>query len=313
MTVETLSNANVSMPETTKRLKLHAHVTQTKDENGLQYLEIDNPLATGKIALQGAHIVAWQPKFLQHPVLWLSSNARFVKGRSIRGGVPICWPWFGAHPTDSTLCPHGFARVIQWRVQDIDSTPTGATRIILEMLETPEAKRQLSYPYALTVTITIGRRLKIDMSTTNKADHPFVIGEAFHTYLNVSDIGNIKIVGMQDCVYADKLLNYERNVEHGHLTFDGTEFDRVYVDHNRDCAVHDKGYNRIVHISKSSSNTTVVWNPGPEKAALMADMGVQDEWRKTICVETTNALDNMVVINPNRTHTLSTEYFIETM
>lgn len=299
--------------EVTKRLKLHAHVNQWQDENGLQYLEIDNPLATGKIALQGAHVIHWQPKFLANPVLWLSSNARFVKGRSIRGGVPICWPWFGAHPTDSTLCPHGFARVIPWRVMDIDATPTGATRIILEMQQTPEAQRQLSYPYELTLTITIGRRLRIDLSTTNLAEHPFVISEAFHTYFNVSDLSNIQITGMQDLVYLDKLLKYERNVEHEALNFNGDEYDRVYVHHSSDCAIHDSGYNRIIHVSKSGSDTTVVWNPGADKAAQMGDMGVGEEWRKTICVETTNALDNMVVINPGRKHTLSAEYSIETL
>lgn len=301
------------MPKTNKRLKLHAHVMQTQDEGGLQYLEIDNPLASGKISLQGGQVIAWQPKFLAQPVLWLSSNARFVKGRSIRGGVPICWPWFGAHPTDSTFCPHGFARVIPWRVMDIDATPTGATRIILEMQDTPEAQRQLSYPYNLTLTITIGRRLRVEMATVNKADHPFVIGEAFHTYLNISDIANVSIVGMQDCVYADKILKYERNVEHNDLTFDGGEFDRVYIHHSSDCSVHDVGYNRIIHVSKSGSDTTVVWNPGADKAGQMADMGATDEWRKTICVETTNALDNMVVINPGRTHVISAEYSIETL
>jgi glucose-6-phosphate 1-epimerase len=244
--------------------------------------------------------------------LWLSSNARFVKGRSIRGGVPICWPWFGAHPTDSTFCPHGFARVIPWRVMDIDATPTGATRIILEMVETPEAKRQLSYPYKLKVTITVGRRLRVDMATTNNADHPFVIGEAFHTYLNISDIANIKITGLQDCVYADKIQKYQRQVEHNAITFDG-EFDRVFINHSSDCTVHDSGYNRLIHVQKSGSDTTVVWSPGPEKAAQMADMGTPDEWRKTICVETTNALENMVVINPGRTHIISAEYVVETL
>jgi glucose-6-phosphate 1-epimerase len=311
--MDTEATIQTNLPVTTKRLKLHAHVTQTVDENSQEYLEIDNPLGSGIIALQGAHVISWQPKFLTQPVLWLSSNARFVKGRSVRGGIPICWPWFGAHPTDSTFCMHGFARVIPWRVADVDATATGATRIILEMMDTPEAKRQLSYPYALTATITIGRRLRIELATTNKADHPFVISEAFHSYLNISDIANVKVLGMQDCIYADKMLKYERHVEHHALTFDGGEFDRVYINHSDDCAVHDTGFNRIIHVSKSGSDTTVVWNPGAEKATGMSDMGEPDEWRKTVCVETTNALDNMVVINPGRTHVLSAEYFVETL
>lgn len=288
------------------------HIKVTEDANGLQYLEIDNPLATAKIALQGGHVMHWQPKFEKQPVLWLSEHTRYVKGRSIRGGIPVCWPWFGAHPTDSTLCPHGFARVIPWKLIDADSTETGATRIVLQMEETEEAKRQLSYAYVLTMVITIGKRLKIDLSTTNKAAHPFVIGEAFHTYLNVSDVENIRISGLQDCTFADKLREYQRYVEHHILKFNG-EFDRVYLNHNSYCLVHDPIYNRVIRVAKSDSDTTVVWTPWEEKAHAMGDMGDRDEWRHMICVETANALENAVVISPNRTHTMSVEYSVETL
>ncbi|MGZ8271040.1 MAG: D-hexose-6-phosphate mutarotase [Methylophilus sp.] len=290
----------------------HPDIKITEDENGLHYIEVDNTFAKAKIALQGAHIMHWQPKTEKHPVLWLSDHARYVKGRSIRGGVPICWPWFGAHPTDSSLCPHGFARVIPWQLIDVDSTYSGATRIALQMMQTNEAERQLSYPYVLTLLITIGRRLKVDMATTNKADHPFMIGEAFHTYLNVSDIEKIRITGLQECLYADKMRQYERHVEHSLLKFNG-EFDRVYLNHSADCVVHDAGYDRLIRVSKSGSNTTIVWTPGEEKAHAMGDMGNGDEWRKMICVESANAMENSVVINPNRTHNFSAEYSVESL
>lgn len=293
-------------------LLAHPHLKLTEDANGLKFIEIDNPLATAKIALQGAHVMHWQPKTEKQPVLWLSEHARYVQGRSIRGGVPICWPWFGAHPTDSTLCPHGFARVIPWQLVDSDTTDTGATRLVLQMLETPEAKRQLSYPYVLTITITIGKRLKIDLATTNKAHHPFMIGEAYHTYLNVSDIANIKIAGLQECVYADKLQDYARNVEHDVLSFNG-EFDRVYLDHSDDCILYDSGFNRLIRVAKSGSDTTVVWTPWAEKAHKTGDMGNGDEWRHMVCIESTNAMENSVVINPNRTHVLSAEYSVESL
>ena len=117
---------------------------------------------------------------------------------------------------------------------------------------------------------------------------------------------------MQDCLFADKVRKYQREVEHDVLKFDG-EFDRVYINHSSDCVVHDTGFNRLIKVSKSGSDTTVVWSPGAEKASALTDMGTADEWRKTLCVETTNALDNMVVINPGRTHVLSAEYAIETL
>ncbi|HOY70497.1 MAG TPA: D-hexose-6-phosphate mutarotase [Methylotenera sp.] len=284
----------------------------SQDENGLEYIEINNPLATAKIALQGGHIMTWQPKSQAEPVLWLSSNARYVKGRSIRGGIPVCWPWFGAHPTDSTLCPHGFARVIPWQLVDADTLRNGATRLFLQMMETAESRRQLSYPHLLSMTITIGETLKIDLATTNKASHPFVVGEAFHTYFNVSDISNVHVKGLEDALYSDKVFGYERRVEKSDVRFNG-EFDRVYLNTTADCTIEDTGLNRQIRISKSGSQSTVVWTPWADKSEQMGDMGAPDEWRKMVCVETANALENAVVISPSRTHVLSVEYSVETL
>ncbi len=306
-TVETQPVGNKFVPSVVKK---HPHIKMTEDENGLRYIEVENDFGIGKIALQGGHVMLFQPKYEKNPVLWLSDHARYTPGRSIRGGVPICWPWFGAHPTDSTLCPHGFARVIPWKVVDVDTVYNGATRILLEMERTEEVKRQLSYPYELTLTVIIGRRLKLELATTNKADHPFSIGEAFHTYLAVSDIEKVKVTGMQECVYTDKLRNYERSVENGYLSFKG-EFDRIYMDHTSDCSIHDAGYDRLIRVQKSGSSNTVVWTPWGEKAHEMGDMGNADEWRKMVCVETTNSLENTVIINPGRTHVMTVEYTVE--
>lgn len=288
------------------------HVRHVTDTHGLHYLEIDNPTATARIALQGAHIVHWQPKTEMQPVLWLSEHARYVAGRSIRGGVPICWPWFGAHPTDSTLCAHGFARVIPWQLLEASVTDSGATRLVLQMQVTPETERQLSYPFRLTVSMTIGQRLRLDLATTNLADQPFVVGEAFHTYFHVSDIEAISVGGLEDCVYSDKVLRYARKVELADLRFAG-EFDRVYLDHSGDCVLSDPGFRRRIRIAKSGSNTTVIWTPWADKAHATGDMGQGDEWRKMICIESANALENMVVINPQRTHVLTAEYSVEAL
>lgn len=289
---------------------IHPQLTITQDENGLEYIEIDNDLATAKIALQGGHIISWQPKEQDHPVLWLSSNARLQKGRSIRGGVPICWPWFGAHPTDGTFCPHGFARVIPWQLIEAEPTRHGATRLTLQMTETAEARRQLSYPYLLSMTMTIGDTLRIELSTTNKSTHPFLIGEAFHTYFNISDIANVTVKGLEDTLFADKVFGYERRLQRGDITFNG-EFDRVYLNTTSDCSIEDIGINRRIRIGTSRSQSTIVWTPWADKAEQMADMGTTDEWRTTICVETGNALDNAVVISPNKTHTMAVEYSVE--
>jgi len=281
-----------------------------QDANGLDYIEIDNRHATAKIALQGAHVMHWQPKSTAEPVLWLSSNARYIKARSIRGGVPICWPWFGAHPTDSSYCPHGFARVIPWQVIKSCKLPNGTTRLLLEMKQTEVAKKQLSYPFQLTLEITIGNYLRLELTTKNLANEPFMIGEAFHTYFNVSDVKNTHITGLENLVYSDKVEGYVRNVQHGPLKFDG-EFDRVYINSDEDCIIRDSGFHRAIRVAKSGSNTTVIWSPGAEKVAQMGDMGAAEEWRKMLCVESANAMENSVTIFPGESHTMVTEYSLE--
>jgi glucose-6-phosphate 1-epimerase len=307
-----LSKVNISSAAKTGDIdfSIQPQLTFSSDENGLEYIEINNDLAIAKIALQGGHIMSWHPKEQEHPVLWLSSNARFQKGRSIRGGVPICWPWFGAHPTDGTLCPHGFARVIPWQLIEAEPTRHGATRLTLQMTETVEARRQFSYPYLLSMTMTIGDALRIELSTTNKSPHPFLVGEAFHTYFNISDIGKVTVKGLEDTIFADKIFGYESRLQRGDITFNG-EFDRVYLNTTSDTVIEDVGLNRKIRIGTSRSQSTIVWTPWADKAEQMADMGGKDEWRTTVCVETGNALENAVVILPNKTHTIAVEYSLE--
>jgi len=281
-----------------------------QDASGLKFLEINNEHATATLALQGAHMMTWQPKKEAQPVLWLSEHARFVHGRSIRGGVPICWPWFGPHPTDSALCMHGFARVMPWNILETEMLENGATRLLLQILHTPVAQKQLSYPYMLTLAIEIGETLKMELATTNKGTQPFVIGEAFHTYFQVSDIANVEITGLEGTEYADKLMSYERYTQHGPIKFKG-EFDRVYVNTKAGCVIEDSGFNRAIRVSKSGSNATVIWTPWEEKAHEMGDIGEGDGWRKMVCLETANAMENFVMISPNNTHVLAVEYSVE--
>ena len=290
--------------------RLYADVCYYEDAQGLSFLSINNELAQGTIALQGAHLMHWQPTNALYPVLWLSSNTRYVAGRSIRGGIPICWPWFGAHPTDSSYCVHGFARVIPWQLRMVTTLADGATRLQLEMIHTEETRKQLSYSYLLQLEITIGSSLRLELMTTNLAQHPFMIGEAFHTYFLVGDIANVRIVGLENSVFADKVMGYERNVQHGPLEFDG-EFDRAYLYSSQDCVVQDSALNRSIRVNKSNSHSTVIWTPWAEKASQMADMGEGDEWRRMLCVESANAMQNNVMIYPNETHNMAAEYHLE--
>ena len=280
-----------------------------KDANGLDYIEIENRHATAKLSLQGGHVMHWQPKHTSAPVLWLSDQSRYETGRSIRGGIPLCWPWFGAHPTDSSLCMHGFARVTPFSVIDVGQTNNGNTRVILQMKHTENAQRQLSYPYTLVLTIEVGATLSIKLATTNRATQPFFMGEAFHTYFNIGDVEKVSIAGLEDTEYADKLLDYWRDTQEGEIQFN-QEFDRVYVGTRAPVTIQDPILRRNIRIEKKGSNTTVVWTPWQKKAQQMPDMPKDDSWRNMICVETANAMENLVMINPGYTHILAVEYSV---
>lgn len=281
----------------------------TDGSDGLQFIEIDNSLAVARVALQGGHVDWWRPKSVNQDVLWLSSNARYEKGRSIRGGVPICWPWFGKHPTDDSFCLHGFARVIPWKLLESSQLKNGATKIVLKMLPTEAVTKQLTYSFELILTIVVGETLYLNLKTTNLSDSPFVISEGYHTYFYISDIENIKVTGLEDSVYNDKIDNFARGVEKTPITFNN-EFDRVYTNSN-DCYIEDEKFNRVITIKKSNSNSTVVWTPWQKKSLAMGDMGKQDEWRRMVCVETANLLENSVVIYPKLSHSIATEYSVQ--
>lgn len=280
-----------------------------KDENGLDYIEIENRFASAKLALQGGHIMHWQPKHTNEPVLWMSDQSRYAVGRSIRGGIPLCWPWFGAHPTDSSLCMHGFARVTPFTVIDVGQMINGYTRVILQMKHTENAARQLSYPCTLVLTIEIGETLSIKLATTNRARQPFFMGEAFHTYFNIGDIEKISLTGLEDTEYADKLLDYWRDTQHGAVKFN-QEFDRIYLSTLEPVTIHDDTFKRNITINKKGSCSTVVWTPWEKKAQQIPDMPMGDGWRSMICVETANAMENLVMINPGYTHILAVEYVV---
>lgn len=279
--------------------------------NDLQYLKINNPLAEATVSLQGAHVSWWRPKSTSEDVLWLSTNARYEKGRSIRGGVPIVWPWFGQHPTNNSYCVHGFARVIPWELTKSEDLKNGVTKLYLKMKPTDEVKKQLTYNFTLELIITIGESLSLSLTTKNESLFPFTISEGFHTYFYISDIQNIKIQGLESAVFADKVINFKKGIETDDILFSEQEFDKVYLNNSNDCYIQDEEFNRVITVKKSNSGSTVIWAPGEEKVKKMSDMGGENEWRRMVCVESVNALENNVVIYPGKSHTIGTEIGVQ--
>lgn len=283
-----------------------------EDASGLIVAEIDNAQATASLCLQGAHLMTWRPKSQAEPVVWLSRDAKLAMGKSIRGGAPVCWPWFGPHASESGFPGHGFARTVPWKVVESGTEPDGATRLTLRLTGSDKTKAQWPQACALDLTVIVGETLRMELTTENSGAEAFVIGEALHTYFRIGDIGAARVTGLEGCDYWDKVGGSTLRKQDGAITFSG-ETDRVYIDTAAECVIEDGRLKRRIHIAKSGSLSTVVWTPWTEKANKMGDMGQPDGWREMVCVESANAIDNVVTVAPGARHTLIVEYRAESL
>lgn len=283
---------------------------------GLLFADIANAQATTRICLQGAQLTQWQPRSQPAPVIFQAAAAQFARGKSIRGGIPVCWPWFGPHPSDASLPTHGFARTSPWEAVSIGERPDGATELRLRLADSDASRALWPHPFLLEYHIVVGEQLQLELTTTNTGGAPFTVTEALHTYFNVSDVGAAQVLGLDGMEYADKADGGRRKRQSGAVTFDG-EVDRVFVGTQGDCSLLDASLQRRIHIAKSGSRSTVVWNPGAEKAAKLADLGAAQHreggWRQLVCVETANALENEVTVASRQSHRITVAYGVETL
>ena len=277
-------------------------------EGGIPVVEIENEFATAVISLQGAHILSWVPSG-EEDVIWLSADATFAMGKSVRGGVPICWPWFGAHESEACLPAHGFARTILWTVKQTQALDNGETQILFQ-LDTSELDEniQAMWPQATLAVykITIGQTLTLELVSSNLSDEPLKLGQALHTYFNISDIEQTTVTGLEGKDYLDKTTGFERKTQIGEIIIN-QEVDRVYLQTADDVVVDD--VKRKVKIEKQGSLSTVVWNPWQKVADKMGDLG-KEGYRHMLCIESSNAAEDVITIAPGESHTLRARYTI---
>ena len=294
--------------ELNTRFGIAGQVTFKKGAGGLSRVDVGNSFGSAQILLQGAHLLTWAPR-RQRPVIWLSRAAKFAAGKSVRGGVPVCWPWFGPHASGSSFPAHGFARTVLWDVTHVSALPNGATVLVFQLSPTDVTRAQWPHDTSLELRVTVGAVLVMDLVTRNNSSTPVTIGDALHTYFEISDVRDIRVHGLGGCAYLDKVDGGKRKAQVGPVKFDG-ETDRIYLESVADCLIDDPRWNRRIRISKSGSRSTVVWNPWIEKANKMGDLGANG-YLDMVCVESTNAADDVVTIAPGASHTLRVRYGVE--
>jgi len=271
-------------------------------------VEIENKQAAASISLQGAHLLSWIPAG-EGDVIWLSDQARYAMGQSIRGGIPICWPWFGAHETNTAYPAHGFARTCYWQVDSTKALSSGETEVTFKLDTRTIGDRQAMWPWATCAEyrLVIGKDLTLELTTINNSEQVINLGQALHTYFNVGDIQNTGIYGLEDKTYLDKTDHFKPKNQQGPISVD-KEVDRVYLQTADDVIIDNK--KRKIRITKQGSQSTVVWNPWKTVAEKMGDLGV-DGYLKMLCVESANAAEDIVSIQPGERHTLLVRYLLE--
>lgn len=291
-----------------ERYGIHGQVVFSYDDHGFVVVSVNNAWASARLALQGAQLLHWAPVGHQ-PVIWLSDKASYVLGKSVRGGAPICWPWFGPHGARTELPAHGFARTALWNPQEAVSLPDGSTRLTFQL--PPQLMPTELWPYdsSLTMEITVGVSLEVVLVTENRENRPITVGQALHTYFRVGDVRRVRILGLEGCSYIDKVLQGERQLQVGQVDF-VQETDRIYLGSTREIVIDDPVMQRRIRLAKTGSASTVVWNPWTEKAAKMGDFG-PDGYLRMVCVENANAADDQLVLAAQASHHLAVRYSVE--
>jgi len=288
-----------SLDQLNKQFTIDGAVRFEAGQGGLTRLVVDTPQAQAHVYLLGAHVTHWQPVGTK-PVMFVSEKSWFEQGNSIRGGVPVCYPWFGTNEKDESLPNHGFARLNEWTVQLVTLDPAGRVVIELSFASNDETKRLWPHDFEVRHTITIGSTLTMALKTRNTGRSPFTITEALHTYFLVSDVKQVSVAGLEGVQYLSKVEGGTYTQPDEPIQFT-QQTDRVYNNTVAPCMLHDPSWDRLITIDKAGSASTVVWNPWTEKAAAMPDFG-DDEWPNMVCIETANALSDAVTVEPGATH-----------
>lgn len=292
------------LQELNSRFGVAHHVSFGLGAGGLPVAQIANAAATATIYLDGAHVAAFQPRG-EHPVLWLSPQAVFTPGKPIRGGIPVCWPNFGAPAAGSPLPFHGFARIRRWDVLATRAIAHDLTEIRLGLTDTADTLALWPNPFVIELTVLIGRELDVELTITNPGPEAFTCTDALHTYFAVSNVAKVTITGLENGEYIDTTVNPQvRRQQTGPIAFSGFT-DRVYTDTTTTCVIHDPDWQRDIAVLKRGSRTSVVWNPWEVKAATMADIGTGN-WPGMLCVEAANAANDIITVPAGQTHSLAT-------
>jgi len=274
--------------------------------DGVPIVAISNGSATAEVSLYGGHVLSYRPRGAAADSIFVSDRATCKDGKAIRGGVPICWPWFGPDPDGLGRPNHGFVRNRLWNAIATEAIDADTTKLTLGLTDTEETRSLWPHSFELTLTVVVGKSIGIELATCNTGDTEFVITQALHTYFTVGDIDRVRVRGLEGKYYLDKVDGGARKFQSDAIAID-REVDRIYLDVPPVLTIDDVALDRRIRITSTGSATAVVWNPWIEKAASMGDLP-DAAYKQMLCVETTNAAEDTIAIAPGASFCLSADY-----
>jgi glucose-6-phosphate 1-epimerase len=289
-----------AVSELNRRFGIPGIAAVIEGHGGLAKVAITAPAAAGEMYLHGAHVTSWRSRDAEE-ALFVSSQSRWEDGHAIRGGIPICFPWFANKADDPSAPAHGFVRTKAWQLESVVQNGDAVT---IDMSTQSDAGTKKWWPadFQLLLRATFGFELKLELVLTNTGPTELRCEEALHSYFRVGQIEKVRVRGLDKVSYLDKTdLNCEKT-QLGPVVF-VSETDRVYLNTQQAIDLEDDSLNRHIHIVKANSLTTVLWNPWVQKARNLSDLG-DGEWMRMVCVETSNVSDFAVNLPPGQEHTM---------
>jgi glucose-6-phosphate 1-epimerase len=292
--------ATVSINDLNDRFAIPKIARIVAGNGGLPKVQITSPSASAEIYLHGAQVTSWQPAGSSE-VIFLSEHSRWEVGRAIRGGIPICFPWFRAKADNPQAPAHGFVRTKTWQLESVTHDHNS---VVVTLATQTDEQSRIWWPHECRVVhrITIGQELQLELIVSNTGPTPFQFEEALHTYHCVGDVENLSISGLDRVAFLDNHDSNHEKRQHGDVHLTGAT-DNAYINTQDTVEIIDPTLHWRIHLTKQNSLTTIIWNPGKEDAAKLADLG-DSEWRQFTCVEASNILRAAVTLTPDQQHTM---------
>jgi glucose-6-phosphate 1-epimerase len=285
-----------AIAESNRRLEIPGAARIVEGNGGLPKVCVTSARAEGEIYLHGAHVTSWKPAGREE-VFFVSSQSRWEDGRAIRGGIPICFPWFGGKADDPKAPAHGFVRTKAWQFESI-ARVEDAVRVSMFTESSEDTKKWWPAEFRAVYRVTFDSELSLELEVTNVGQAPLRFEEALHAYHRVGDIEKVRVRGLDGIRYLDKTDSNREKQQQGDIAI-VSETDRVYLDTSGAIELGDPALKRRTRVTKENSRTTVVWNPWVEKAHALSDLA-DDEWTRMICIETSNVSDYSVTLAPGQ-------------